>query len=595
MRSLSEKLLARKIVLHGSAAAGSSHKVLCPECSHTRRNKKDPCLSLTIDRDGDNAIWNCHNCGWAGTTKWDDQPERRPRRGPPVRPKDTIERPTVEVMQWFAERQISAEVVRRNKVGFVRKHYIAQLEREVPCIAFPYYRDGELINVKYRALEAKAFAQAKGAESIFYGVDDIADIGDGKVIIVEGEPDKLALEECGYLNVISVPDGAPPKLREDPRDDDPKFEYLRNCAEQLEAVKGGFILAVDSDAKGRILEEELARRLGKERCWRVRWPDSVDVPVKDANECLWEHGREIVRECIEAAEPYPISGLYTWNDYEDELRALYAEGRKRGASTGWARLDESMTIAPGQLSIVTGIPNHGKSEFVDALVMNLAQRSGWCFALCSFENEPEEHIAKLAEKRIGAPFWDGPTRRMTPAELDAALAWGREHFVFIRADDDTPPTIDWILERGRAAVLRHGVRGLVIDPYNEIEHRRPANMTETEYVSQILGKVKRFAQNHGVHVWFVAHPMKLPRENGKVPVPTLYDISGSANWANKADIGFAVYRNDQAELVEIYVQKVRHKWVGKIGRIELVYDKVTGRYSEPVQSPAGAARAYRED
>jgi twinkle protein len=135
----------------------------------------------------------------------------------------------------------------------------------------------------------------------------------------------------------------------------------------------------------------------------------------------------------------------------------------------------------------------------------------------------------------------------------------------------------------------------VIDPYNEIEHRRPANMTETEYVSQILGKVKRFAQNHGVHVWFVAHPMKLPRENGKVPVPTLYDISGSANWANKADIGFAVYRNDQAELVEIYVQKVRHKWVGKIGRIELVYDKVTGRYSEPVQSPAGAARAYRED
>ena len=133
--------------------------------------------------------------------------------------------------------------------------------------------------------------------------------------------------------------------------------------------------------------------------------------------------------------------------------------------------------------------------------------------------------------------------------------------------------------------MRHGVRGLVIDPYNEIEHRRPANMTETEYVSQILGKVKRFAQNHGVHVWFVAHPVKLPRENGKVPVPTLYDISGSANWANKADIGFAVYRNDQAQQVEIYVQKVRHKWAGKIGRIELVYDKVTGRYSSRFNHP----------
>jgi twinkle protein len=49
------------------------------------------------------------------------------------------------------------------------------------------------------------------------------------------------------------------------------------------------------------------------------------------------------------------------------------------------------------------------------------------------------------------------------------------------------------------------IRGLVIDPYNEIEHKRPANQTETEYVSQLLGKVKRFAQVHGVHVWFVAH------------------------------------------------------------------------------------------
>jgi twinkle protein len=160
--------------------------------------------------------------------------------------------------------------------------------------------------------------------------------------------------------------------------------------------------------------------------------------------------------------------------------------------------------------------------------------------------------------------------------------------------DDEAPTIEAILEKARAAVMRHGIRGLVIDPYNEIEHRRPANMTETEYVSQLLGKVKRFAQQYGVHVWFVAYPAKMQCEKGgSRPVPTLYDISGSANWVNKADIGVVIHR-DVAEKdptrIEIQVRKVRFKSVGKIGTVALRWDRVTGRYAEI--PAAKAARAY---
>src|SRR5208282_5200126 len=118
------------------------------------------------------------------------------------------------------------------------------------------------------------------------------------------------------------------------------------------------------------------------------------------------------------------------------------------------------------------------------------------------ENPPSEHIAKLAEKHAGQPFWDGPTMRMSEGELSKAIDWVADHFYLIRADKEAP-TIDWILENAKAAVLRHGIRGLAIDPYNELEHKRPSTMTETEYVSQLLGKVKRFAQTSGVHVWFV--------------------------------------------------------------------------------------------
>jgi twinkle protein len=512
------------------------------------------------------------------------------RRSAPKKPARAPNDPTTAIIKWFADRGISEAVVRRNRIGSAHT-YIPALKAEVDCIAFPYFRDGELVNIKYRALDQKAFAQVKDAEKILYGLDDIAD---GKeAIFVEGEPDKLAFEEAGIRQVLSVPDGAPKEVKAgDPDPEDTKFTFIANCAEHLDPLER-VILALDNDQPGRALEEELARRLGKERCWRVRWPDREDVQCKDANETLLRYGPEALRECINLAEPYPITGLYNLHDYVDETLALYRDGRKRGLSTGWPSLDQYMTIVEGQLTVVTGIPNHGKSEFLDALMINLAHRHGWRFALCSFENPPHEHIAKLAEKHLGLPFWDGPTRRMSEAELMQAMEWAGEHFYLIRFDDEAP-TIDAILEKARIAVLRHGIRGLPIDPYNEIEHKRPAGMTETEYVSQLLGKVKRFAQHHGVHVWIVAHPRILHRENGSLPVPTLYDISGSAHWANKPDLGIVVHRdpNKDKTKVQIRVEKVRFKWVGKIGVPELRWDPATGRYSEiPGQENSGAARA----
>ena len=88
---------------------------------------------------------------------------------------------------------------------------------------------------------------------------------------------------------------------------------------------------------------------------------------------------------------------------------------------------------------------------------------------------------------------------------------------------------------------RYGIRGLLVDPYNELDHQSPSHMSETEYVSQMLTKIKRFAQHHDVHVWFVAHPRQLRDWKGQPP--TMYDISGSAHFINKADNGLVIHRN----------------------------------------------------
>jgi twinkle protein len=243
-------------------------------------------------------------------------------------------------------------------------------------------------------------------------------------------------------------------------------------------------------------------------------------------------------------------------------------------------------VVPGELTIVTGVPNSGKSEFIDALLCNLSELHGWTFAMCSMEKKAIDHARQLAEKYVGQPFFDLPyskgVQRMSYEQLDAALDWVDDKFHLIRYEDDELPNIDWVLEVAKAAVYRYGIRGLVIDPYNELDHQRPANMNETEYVSQMLTKVKRFAQTAGVHVWFVAHPRQMREWKGQAP--NLYDISGSAHFINKADNGVVVHRVRDPGMeakVQILVRKVRNKAAGTIGDATLEYERVNGRYVDP--------------
>lgn len=563
------------------------------------------------------------------------------------------------MLEFFAARGISESTLQRNKVSS-EVVYDPMLRKEQRVIAFPYYRDGVLINVKYRTMD-KRFWQAKGAEKILYGLDDVA--GQSEIVIVEGEMDKLALEEAGMKNVVSVPDGAPARVKEGdlpPASEDVKYSYLWNCRTWLnQAVR--VVIATDNDAPGEALAEELARRLGRERCWRVRWPlmrddheyaarfaglkieydenaaaavaepeavatttttpattttgvESEDDTTqsstttttrsavdstwyrKDANEVLTRDGAALLAAFVQTAEPLPIRGLLRFHEYYDDIMKYYFLELRDGqaVSTGWPSLDAYYKVIPGELTIVTGVPNSGKSEWIDALLCNLSELHGWTFAMCSMEKRATDHARQLAEKFIGRPFFDLPyargVTRMSKDELDTALDWVDDRFHLIRYEDDQLPSVDWVLDVAKAAVYRYGIRGLVIDPYNELDHQRPAAMSETEYVSQMLTKVKRFAQTAGVHVWFVAHPRQLREWRGQAP--NLYDISGSAHFINKADNGIVVHRNrDPSDVVgnqvDILVRKVRNKAAGIIGDCVLEYERVNGRYLDAGDGTGG--------
>lgn len=281
--------------------------------------------------------------------------------------------------------------------------------------------------------------------------------------------------------------------------------------------------------------------------------------------------------------------------FREKVDELWEKGLPRGSSTGWPALDDYYTVAPGQLTIVTGWPGSGKSEWLDALLLNLA-RQGWRFCLHSPENRPEQiHVVKFVEKYVGKPFGAGPTERMTRDEAHEAMTEIAQWFGFLVASADSDrlnfsfeqimgAAEAWFRSRGYWHSKENPV-GVVIDPWNELEHQRPAQYSETEYVSATLTAIRSWARTHNIHVWVVAHPQKIRRDDaGKLPVPRPDNISGSQHWWNKADNCIAVWRefDDRDSPVQVHVQKVRFKHIGRIGGTDLRYDRVTGRYAQVV-------------
>lgn len=273
------------------------------------------------------------------------------------------------------------------------------------------------------------------------------------------------------------------------------------------------------------------------------------------------------------------------SDLIDEIRDYYDNGLPPGDKTGWATIDPHYSVLPGQFTVVTGIPSHGKSEWLDALMVNLTP--DWEFCVFSPENFPHQlHISKLLEKHHKLPFTKGVHERMERSSLAAGILYMDSCFGFFKPTPGLQvPNITTILNEAGAWYDMRGTkkkRGLVIDPWNEVDHLRPDRMSETEYISQVLSEVRQWAREYEVHVWIVAHPLKLTKDkNGEYPVPTPYDISGSAHWRNKADNCIAIWRDVMADnsLVQVHVQKVRFKHIGKPGLVELRYDRITGRYS----------------
>ena len=516
-------------------------KTKCPKCSHTRKNKRDLCLSVNID-DG---LYNCHNCGWNGNIKFKKKKEF-------IIPEKINLNITDRIRKWFKKRAISESTISHYKIG-ESFEYIPQVQAKRKCINFNYYRDKDIINIKFRDSQ-KNFKLVSGAELIFYGLNNIKNID--RCYIVEGEIDCMSLHEIGLSNVCSVPNGASKGNQ--------RLEYLDNCWEYFKNKKQ-IILCTDNDDAGMQLRNELARRFGNYKCKYVDFGE-----FKDANEVLISKGKDYLKELVQNGKHFPLEGVINIdNIWQNVLN--YNEKGIKNYDIGLPGSSEYFKLSMGEWSVVSGIPNSGKSDILDQVLCNLSMTYGFRCAMFSPESFPYEgHIKRIANKL--------KQKNCDNDDLNDVKDFIEEHFYWIKIDLENL-TLKSILQAFRELVFQKGINVCVIDPYNMLDHSAQRDFT---YVGKLLSQITQFCQQTKTHLFLVAHPRKIESEGGQYKKPTLYDISGSADFFNKAYNGIIAYRcighktTYGSDSVKIFIEKVKRKENGQLGCFEIAPDFKNG-------------------
>ena len=261
---------------------------------------------------------------------------------------------------------------------------------------------------------------------------------------------------------------------------------------------------------------------------------------------------------------------------KDRVNLIRKEGLPCGYYTGISNLDDVFRLDKGRLITITGVPNCGKSEFVDFYTTVLNKRYGLKTLYFSPENQPcELHLSKLVAK-----YTNKPLEELTQDEIDVAIDYICKNFYFINYDkvkgfNDIENVVETTI-----STLHFDI--LVIDSFNKVEYDKPAHITDTDFIGKILNKLCEMAIKYNVMVILVAHPTKMEWNSGDkaAKCPTAYNINGSANYFNMSDYVLGVHRdrNVEDETVTIRVDKVRFSHYGTQGKCLLKFDIASGNY-----------------
>lgn len=535
-------------------------KIHCPKCHDDRKNKRDKSMSVNIR----SRVFHCHHCGWEDKIDgW--KPDENY-----VKPVKTgWSRFSEKVQLFFGARSISLDTITKNKI--IQKQFGPDL-----FLGYPYFLPGEKdpVNVKWRSVDGKEFRQEKDALRVMYNLPMWA--SEKEIIICEGETDVMSFNECGMWNATTLSDGA---INENDRSIEGKLQSLHNSFQWIKN-KEKVYLCLDNDAPGRRLKEVLLSRFEAEKCYIITLPNDC----KDPNECLQKYGKDKLLECHRNARKVPISGIFRVSDVSDRMLDNFNNGVRMGDLTHMGDLDRIFRWKPSTVNLWTGYMNTGKTIFFLQCALTKSILDGWKWCIFSPENWPaEDFFDDIIEMYVGKNVNDSYGNKMSLMEYQEAMDFIDRHFVFIYPEENH--TIETLHEHFEKLILKDGINGVLVDPYNQLQKSFPGLRSDEE-ISEFGLLVKRFAQKYQIVYNIAIHPKQVPPPKQGEPRPVVNEdlLNGGAMWGNKADHLLSIYRPNwhidrKDPLVHVHQFKVKRKRTGgDYGYVEYSWDYKKSRY-----------------
>ena len=386
-----------------------------------------------------------------------------------------------------------------------------------------------------------------------------------RLIIVEGGKDALVLMEAGYCHVISVPSGAASDLAK-------CFEAFTSWLEQVQDI----VICGDTDLPGRTLVKRLSDYFGA-RCLFTTLPGGC----KDIGDVMKLYGSGVVQSVIEDACACHTTDIITVEQRREEVINVLHGRYDHGYSVGYGPLTDRVfhPTDTGGLMIMTGMPNSGKTDFLNDLTSRIMRDTERFVCYLSFEvPDKDKHIAHLVHLLLGK----ANTTAYTDEQLTPYIDFLNTHMIHLDMHE-VPPTPGNILHRADLVRRRHPLKYLVIDPYLFVEAQSGKGETETQSIKSMLTRFQSWGRDNHIWVIMVAHPRSLKKIDGRNEMEdiNMYTISGSANWANLADFILSITRIDEPgrAFTRLDVLKVRDQELCRTGTVYYTRQPC-GRYDE---------------
>lgn len=293
--------------------------------------------------------------------------------------------------------------------------------------------------------------------------------------------------------------------------------------------------------------------------------------------------KEIVIQKI-IVDDEPVKDVIYLDDVRERMWHSYRHGTSRGTTTYFPLIDPHFTWRRQELTIWHGIANHGKSAQCYQFCLAKSIKEGTKWAVFSPENQPTEEFYKdLIHSFIGKSTERHHANQMSEKEFERGMDFIKEHFFYIYPKNDSP-TPEYIAHRFRELIIKHGIDGCIIDPYNQLDNDMGKDTIE-QYLSRFLSKQLRFAQENNIYMIIIAHPKTgLTKKGDNYQMPDNLTLSGGMMWANKADNILCTHRpyyySDKADPTALFAsQKIKkQKLVGIPGIVELYFDYKKNRF-----------------